>query len=364
MEVGQMENNTGVTMTVGIDMGDRWSRYCVLDATGVAIEKGSAMTCRVDFEATFAKRPKMRIAIEAGTHSPWASRVLQACGHEVLVANPRKLRFIYASNKKNDPVDAEMLARVARMDPKLLAPVQHRDSEAQADLAKIRARDALVAARTQLVNHVRGAVKSFGGRLPKCSTEAFPKNAKFIPKQLWPALSPLIDTIGTLTGEIRKCDAELERAADKKYPETKRLREVNGVGLLSSLAFVLTIDDPKRFENSRQVGAYVGLCPRQDQSGSVDRQLGISKTGDEYVRRLLVGCAQYALGPFGKDSDLRRWGLELAQRGGKNAKRRAVVAVARKLAVLLHRLWTTGAEYEPLRRANRQSRLAAAATQT
>ena len=312
-----MENSTSAGMlTVGIDIGDRWSRYCVLDGTGAVVEKDKLMTCQVGFEAEFAKRAPMRIAIEVGTHSPWASRVLKACGHEVIVANSRKLRFIFASHKKNDPIDAEMLARVARMDAKLLSPVQHRGGGAQVDLASLRARDALVGARTKLVNHVRGAVKSFGGRLPKCSTESFPKAAKYIPKELWPALSPLINTIGTLTTEIRKYDRDLEKVGETKYPETNQLRQVNGVGPLTSLAFVLTIEDPKRFDDSRQVGAYLGLCPRQDQSGTIERQLGITKVGDVDLRRLLVGCAQYTLGPFGKESNLRRWGLELAQRGG------------------------------------------------
>jgi transposase len=202
------------------------------------------------------------------------------------------------------------------------------------------------------VNTVRGQVKSFGGRLPSCSTDSFPKKvAAYIPKELWPVLSPLVNTIAALTGEIRKYDERIERSAEEGYPETKRLRQVTGVGPLTALSYVLTIDDPKRFEDSRQVGAYLGLVPRQDDSGDTKRQLGITKSGDVLLRRLLVGSAQYVLGPFGADSDLRRWGLELAKRGGKNGKRRAVVAVARKLAILLHRLWVTGAIYEPLRNA-------------
>jgi transposase len=282
----------------------------------------------------------------------------------VIVANPRKVRAIYDSDSKNDHLDAETLARLGRVDPKLLAPIEHRGAGAQADLARIRSRDALVRSRTLLINHVRGAVKSFGGRLPKSSAGAFPRLAKHIPEELWPALSPLIDTIGRLTAEIRKFDRELEQLAAQKYPETKTLRQVQGVGSLTSLAFVLTIDDPSRFESSREVGAYLGLRPRQDQSGDINRQLGITKAGDTYMRRILVGSAQYILGPFGRDCDLRRWGLELAKRGAKNAKRRAVVAVARKLAVLLHRLLVTGAEYDPLRSAKRkEARLAAVAVE-
>ena len=313
------------------------------------------MTCEVGCRAEFAKRKPMRVAIEAGTHSPWASRVLKDLGHEVIVANPRKLKLSYRSNKKNDQVDARSLARVARMDVELLAPIQHRSIDAQEHLALIRARDALVRSRTQLINHVRGAVKSIGGRLPPSSSDAFPRLAKHIPEALWTALSPLVNTIASLASDIKKYDREIERLAEQEYPETKSLRQVGGVGPLTSLTFVLTIEDPRRFEKSRQVGAYLGLCPRQDESGTIRRQLGITKAGDVFVRRLLVGAAQYILGPFGGDCDLRRWGLELAKKGGKNAKKRAVVAVARKLAVLLHRLWITGLPYEPLRNSNRKN---------
>jgi len=350
-------------VTAGIDMGDRWSRYAMIDnETGDFVEEGKAMTCEVDFRATFGKCKPMRVALEAGTHSPWASRVLADLGHEVLVANPRKLRLIYQSDKKNDKADARSLARVARMDAELLAPIRHRGAEAQAHLAVLRARDALIRTRTLLVNHVRGAVKSFGGRVPKCSTEAFPKvAAKCIPKlPLWPALSPLLDTLGTLTSEIKRYDREIGRLAEKQYAEAKLLRQVNGIGPVTALAFVLTLEDPGRFPKSRQVGAYLGLRPRQDESGDIKRQLRITKAGDEYLRRLLVGSAQYILGPFGKDCDLRRWGLELAKRGGKNAKKKAAVAVARKLAVLLHRLWVSGATYVPLRKASAQSKEPAA----
>ena len=336
--------------TTGIDMGDRWSHFVVLEnETGEIVETGKVLTCDPGFRAEFGKRGPMRIAIEAGTHSPWASRLLKEHGHDVLVANPRKLRLIYKSDKKNDKVDAESLARIARMDAELLGPIQHRGIEAQQSLALIRARDAMVRTRTLLINHVRGAVKSIGGRLPSSSSSGFPKLSKYIPRELWEALSPIVVTISSISSEIKKYDREIGRIARESYPETKSVQQVNGVGSLTALAFVLTIDDPKRFDTSRQVGAYLGLRPRQDESGTIKRQLGITNAGDVYMRRLLVGSAQYILGPFGEDCDLRRWGLELAKTGGKNAKKRAVVAVARKLAVLLHRLWVSGEPYERLR---------------
>jgi transposase len=291
----------------------------------------------------------MRIAIEAGTHSPWASRVLEECGHEVLVANARKVRLIYANKRKTDEIDAENLARLARLDPKLLYPLKHRGEEGQAHMALIRSREALVGCRTQLVNHVRGAVKSFGHRLPKCPTRSFHKRAaEHIPEALRPALEPILEQIGSLAERIRRYDRKLEAISREHYPETALLRQVEGVGVLTALTFVLTLEDPHRFEKSRSVGAYLGLVPARDHSGERDpREKRISKEGDETLRKLLVGNSHYILGPFGKDSDFRRHGERIAARGGKNSKKRAAVAVARKLAVLLHRLWVTGESRTP-----------------
>ena len=271
-----------------------------------------------------------------------------------LVANARRVRLIAQSDSKSDRADAETLARLGRLDPALLKPIRHRGVEAQLDLSLIRARDALVQARTQLVNHVRGAVKSVGGRLPKCSTESFPTKVRGeIPEALRPALGPVLELIAAITKELSRYDRQVETLAATRYPETAALRQVPGVGALTALSYVLTLEDPARFPKSRAVGSYLGLRPRQHDSGASAPQLRITKSGDAHLRRLLVGSAHYVLGPFGPDSDLRRWGMTLAARGGKNAKKRAVVAVARKLAVLLHRLWVTGATYEPLRLADR-----------
>jgi transposase len=299
----------------------------------------------------------MRIAIEAGTHSPWASRVLEECGHEVLVANARKVRLIYANRRKTDEIDAENLARLARLDPKLLYPVEHRGEESQAHIALIRSRDALVGCRTQLVNHVRGAVKSFGARLPKCPAVSFHKRAaEHVPEALLPALGPILEQIASLTEGIRDYDRRLEAISLERYPETALLRQVEGIGPLTALTFVLTVGDPARFKKSRNVGAYLGLVPARDQSGDRDSQKHISKEGDEMLRRLLVGSAHYILGPFGSDSDLRRHGEKIASRGAKNSKKRAAVAVARKLAVLLHTLWVSGDVYDPLYNRHRCAR--------
>jgi transposase len=339
--------------TVGLDLGDKYSYLCLIDQqSGEVMEEGRLRTGPEAFRRRFASEQPMRIAIETGTHSPWASRVLQECGHEVLVANARKLRLIYANKRKTDEIDAENLARLARLDPKLLYPLKHRGEESQAHLAIIRSRQALVGCRTQLVNHVRGAVKSFGARLPKCPARSFHKRAaEHIPEALRPALGPILETIGSLTQRIRDYQRQLETISKENYPETELLRQVEGIGPLTALTFVLTLEDPYRFEKSRSVGAYLGLVPATDQSGDRDPQKRISKEGDEMLRKLLVSSAHYILGPFGSDSDLRRHGEKIASRGGKNAKKRAAVAVARKLAVLLHSLWVSAEIYEPLRNA-------------
>ena len=350
-------------MTAGIDLGDRYSYLCFLDTrSGEVIEEGRLRTTPQTFERRFCSERPLRVAIEAGTHSPWVSRLLEECGHEVLVANARKIRLIYAEGRKTDRVDAEKkLARLARLDPKLLAPIEHRGERSQAHLALIRSREALVRTRARLINHVRFTVKPFGHRLPKCSAQAFHKKvAEGMPESLKPSLAPILETIGELSARIGEYDRKLEALAEGFYPQTRLLRQVQGVGPLTALAFVLIVEDPMRFASGRAVGAYAGLVPGKDQSGESDPQRRISRHGNELLRRLLVGCAHYILGPFGEDSDLRRHGEKIAHRGGKNARKRAVVAVARKLAVLfLHRLWLSGEVYDPLYNARRAGEYAA-----
>jgi transposase len=341
-----MFNNS--TTFVGLDLGDKHSYLIILDQDAVVIEETRLPTSKSAFKRKFSNLPSCKIAMEVGAQSRWVSDLLRGLGHEVIVANARKLRAIYSNPRKGDRADAETLARLARLDPSLLSPIHHRSPQAQADLAVLRSRDALVRSRTLLINHVRGIVKSFGDRLPSCSANYFAKKvASDIPEPLQPALIPILETIASLSQQIRTYDQQIEALCESKYPETKLLRNVSGVGPLTALAYTLTLEDPQRFPKSRDVGPAVGLVPRRDQSGGHDPQLRITKTGNTFLRRLLVSSAQYILGPFGPDCQLRRWGLRLAERGGKNAKKRAVVAVARKLAVLLHHLWKNGEVYDP-----------------
>jgi transposase len=340
--------------TIGCDLGDKYSSLFVLWQS----ESGEELTHRPKPIATtdegfrtFFTCPPARVVVEVGTHSRWVVRLLKQLGHRVIVANPRRVQLISKSQKKTDDGDAELLARMGRADPKLLAPVEHRaDAEHQA-LELVKARDQLVRVRTNLVVHIRSVVKSHGGgpRLPKCDAQGFHRRTKdLMPKELRPALLPLYRTLETLEERIKGYERQLARLAKKKYPDVDILTQVNGVGLLTAITFLLTIGDKTRIKRSRDAGAFLGLVPRKDQSGDSDKQLSITKAGDGMVRRLLVQSANYILGPFGADSDLRRWGLELMTRGGKNAKKRARVAVARKLAVVMHRLWTTGEVYQPL----------------
>jgi transposase len=334
--------------TIGLDIGDRFTHFCILDAEGSVVGEGRFRSTPDALKEQFEGVPMCRVVLEVGTHSRWMSSILEELGHEVIVANARKVRLIKESDNKTDKMDARTLARLARVDPALLAPITHRSRKIYPDLAKLRARDLLVRSRTKLINAVRGIVKATGARLPECSTTAFAeKMIDELPKELRESLEPLIETIRHLSKQIATYDKQLEAIAKHEYPETIKLRQVPGVGTITALHFVLTIEDPTRFAKSRQVGSFLGLQPRQSQSGDRAPQLGISKAGDSELRCMLVQCAHHILGCFGKDCDLRRWGLSLMQRGGKNAKKRAIVAVARKLAVLLHRLWTTDAPYDP-----------------
>jgi transposase len=348
-------------LTTGLDVGDRYSAFFRLTAAGEVAEEGRVRTTEATLRNHFTGPPR-RVVLEAGSHSPWISRLLAELGHEVIVANARMVALIHKNPRKRDPVDAESLARLGRADPKLLWPIEHRSEEAQIHLGIIRTRDAVVRARTALVNHVRGAVKSLGGRIPKCSTRSFPcKAAEHLPDALRPALEPILETITRLTRQISAFDRKIEELCEREYPETDLLRQIKGVGPVTALAYRLVLDDPTRFRKSRSVGPYLGLTRRLDDSGDSESELRITKAGDELLRRFLIQAAHYILGPFGPDTDLRRWGLSYLSRYGtsKKAKKKAAVALARRLAVLLHRLWITGEVYEPLRNATRRQDLAA-----
>ncbi len=337
-------------LTVGVDLGDQWSHYCILGLEGETLAEGQWRTTQQDVAEFFRALNAARVAMEVGTHSAWVREVICSYGHEVLVANPRLMEGSKRRKRKNDRIDANKLARLGRVDPESLHPIEHRSAEVRQDLVMLRARDALVAARTELIKATRGLVKSMGARLPKCSSPSFAQKVEeAVPAQVREALLPLVRMTAALSDCINGYDEKIEKLASEKYGHTALLRQVKGVGPITALAYVLTLENPERFVKSRDVGPYLGLVPKQEDSGESQPQLGISKSGDTMLRKLLVGSAHYILGPFGPDTDLRRYGLRLCERGGKNAKKRAAVAVARKLAVLLHCLGVSGEVYEPLR---------------
>ncbi len=350
----QLSHFSRQQLTIGLDLGDRSSYYCVLDEAGEIVLEQRIPTTAKALQAAFGVVPHSRIALETGVHSPWVSRLLSELGHEVIVAHARNVRLIGESRRKDDRLDAQTLARLARIDPQLLCPVRHRSARAQADLTMIRARAGLVRARTALVNTARGVAKSYGQRLRGCNVRNMnAEKAEDLSPELRRALEPLLAGIESLSERIREYNQRIEQLAQESYPQVALLKQIKGVGTLIALTFLLTLEDPHRFRKSRDVGCYLGLQPGRRNSGQSEPQLHISKEGDPYLRTLLIQGAQHILGPFGPDCDLRRWGLKLAERGGRNGKKRAIAATARKLAVLLHHLWVSGEAYEPLHNSSR-----------
>ena len=335
------------TICAGIDIGDRYCQIAVLDEDGDVSEQTRIRTTINAFERYFKDKAPMRVAMEVGTHSPWISQLLNKMSHDALVGNACKLSLIYKNDQKSDDVDAELLARICRFDPKLLYPINHKDKSARAAWTVIRSRDVLIRTRTVLINHARGIVKPLGHRFPKCSPLRLVKLQSEVPEPLRPALIPILNTIAQLNAQIYSYDKEIVRRGKEQYPQVELLQQVPGVGPITALTFMLTIGDPWRFPRNRTVGAYLGLVPRRSQTGQSDPQLSITKSGSPYLRRLLVQCANYILGPFGPDCDLRRCGERIASRGGKNAKKRARVAVARRLSVMLLSIWKTAEVYDP-----------------
>jgi transposase len=335
-------------LTIGMDLGDCSSHYCVLDENGEVISRSQVATMPAGMKPVFGKMAPCLIVMEVGTHSAWVSRLLASYGHEVIVANARRVKLIGQSQRKNDRVDAETLARLGRADRKLLSPIQHRGEEAQWDLAMIRARAEIVEARTAVMNCARGLMKAMGERLPRRDVDGVEETlSKGLSEAAQKVAKPLLKSVAAMTEQIHACDQEIQRIA-AKYPEVELLQQVNGVGPLIGLTFVLILEDPQRFKRSRDVGPYLGLVPAQRDSGKSQPQLRISKSGDKLLRSLLVQGAHCILRKGAPDSDLRQWGLEKQKEGGKKGKRRAIVGVARRLAVLLHHLWVNGEVYEPL----------------
>lgn len=343
---------------IGIDLSDIKHQICVLNKDGETLVEKTISNNYSGIERLSKDYPHALIAMEVGTHSPWISNYLKELGHEVIVANARKLRAIYCNERKSDKRDAQMLAKLARVDRELLYPIQHGSLKNLENRQRIALRDNLVKQRVGLVNSVRFSLKSLGLRLNSPSTASFAayaKKALVKHTNTLEIVAPLLKVIETMSEEIKKLDLYVKTVMTAQLPATKQLIQVPGVGALSAVSFILAIDDPHRFKDSRNVAAYLGLVPRRDQSGEVDKQLAISKAGNKQIRTLLVQCAQYIMRPSSPDSDLKRHGMRIAERGGRISKRKAIVAVARKLSVVLLTLWQNENDYIPLRNAQRHT---------
>jgi len=343
-------SNTTFPRTIGMDLGSRSSSFCIVDPAGERVREGALKTTKLEMRAFLNAEPASRVVIEASGTSRWIAELAESCGHEVIVANPREFRLICESHRKTDRNDARILAGFGQFRPQLLHPIKLRGLKCQLARATVAARAHVVRQRTLLINLIRAQVRNLGESLSSCSAATFHKTAlDRIPSDLLPALEPLFALLQLAAATIAKYDEEIGRQCNEEFPETALLTQVSGVGPNTALSLVATIEDPSRFPRSRDVGAYVGLVSKSRSSGSKNPELRISKRGDKSLRRLLVTAATYIMGPRAKDSDLRRYGERIAARGGQASRSKARIAVARKLSVLLHRLWITGEEYEPLR---------------
>jgi transposase len=341
--------------SMGLDLSDRISCFHVLRGDGHTLGEGKVAMRAGPLAELFGRFRGCRLVIEAGTHSPWVSRLGNECGMQVFVVNPRRFEEIAKNERKTDRGDAQILAEVGRTNVGRARPITHRSQQAQIDLSRQRARCELVRSRTALINHVRGVLKSHGHRAPGCSSVCFPLRVNAVlPDELRPVLGPLVQLLLDLNAGIKQYDQQLQ-AIPRTQVIAKRLQAIPGIGPIAAVTFALTLDDPTRFKKSRQLGAYLGVVPRKKESGDYSPQLHVTKSGDREMRRLLVLAANYILGRFGPDCDLRRFGQKIAGNGGnKAAKKRALVAVARKLAVLMHHLWVTGQDYDPFHLAKKR----------
>jgi len=280
----QIRNLSQPKLTIGLDLGDRTSWYCLLDEVGEVLQEQKLSTAPKAMREVFGAMPRCRIALETGMHSPWVSRVLSELGHEVIVAHARNVRLIGESRKKDDRLDAQTLARLARIDPQLLSPVKHRSAKAQGDLTVILARAGQVRARTALVNTARGLAKSYGERLRGCNVRNMnPEKAQGLSPELQRTLEPLLTALASLSEQIAEYNGQIEKLAQESYPQTALLKQVKGVGTLIALTFLLTLEDPRRFRKSRDVGCYLGLQPGRRNSGQSERQMHISKEATDLM---------------------------------------------------------------------------------
>jgi len=339
---------TAPLRTIGLDLGDTSSALCVMNAQGHIDEESVLPTTKSALRKRFTRAERFRVVMEACGQSHWISGFLEELGHEVQVVNPRRLQLITDSVSKTDRNDARLLAKLGRADLDLLRPIHRRSDVCVRVRALLNARRSLVQARTRLINSIRGTAKLFGHKLRTSSAEGFVLTAKQgVPADLLEILQPQLDTLTALAQQVERYDIQIEKLGREEFPQTQLLRQIYGVGPQVALAFVAAIEDPKRFRRSRDVGPYLGLTPRREQSGGRDPRLRITKHGDSMLRSLLVTAATHIMRKQAPDSDLKRHALRIARGSGPRDQGRARIATARRLAVVMHHLLLTGEAYQP-----------------
>lgn len=328
----------------GIDLHQNETEICVLDNEGALVERARIKTSRETLKRRFNGQSPMKVAMEAGGSSPWVSRLVESMGHDVVVCAPRRVRLIAESTMKTDEIDAEVLARLVRVDEGFLGRVTHRSESAQLQRGLMTSRTALVNARSKWVHSARGILRSFGFRVPGGCTSRFHQRCAKVemPDHLRAVVQPLLNQIEQVSLEIQALNERLEDIAANN-PVAQHLQAVPGVGTIVALYFVFSIDDPDRFQRSRDVAAFFGLRPTIRGSADVCHYGRITKEGDPEMRRLLIQAAHGMINSR-KTCALQQWALNLAARRGK---KKALVALARKIAVLLHHLWVTGEVFQP-----------------
>lgn len=328
----------------GFDAGKMSSHFCIVNEAREVLRTGKVCNRARDLAKLFGAMAPMRVVIEASSKSFWLADQLRCLGHQPVVVDPGRTKAIGAARIKHDKLDARVLAELCQAN--LLAAVDQPCQETRLARMPVAVRAGLVRARAQLINTVRSIADSEGIEIPGSSpvrfTTAVELAAKPMPAAMAQALHPLIESIDALAASIAECDRSLAETAEKD-PVMNLLQTCPGVGKICSAGFAYAIRDPKRFRSGRTVGAYLGLVPSLYASGKTYRSGHITKCGNHQTRWLLTMAAN-ALLRSKQDSAIKRWGLQLAARVGR---KKAVTAIARKLAAVLWAMWRNQRPFEP-----------------
>jgi transposase len=335
-----------MTQYVGLDVSQKTTAICVVDAAGRRLWRGQCASVPERIEQTVRREAgdDARIGIETGPMTPWLVHELRGRGLEVACLDARHARAALKMQlNKTDQNDAEGLAQIMRTG--WYRSVHVKSMEAHRARALLGARTQLVGMTTRLSNHIRGVLKTFGMLPGTMRGLPFERRVEALladRSDVAPIVRPMLAAWRQLREQIATFD-KVVRVLVRASPTCRLLMSVPGIGAVSVLAYVSTVEDPGRFARSRTIGAHLGLTPRQYQSGEVDRSGRISRCGDTLARTLLYEAAVVILHRVKRASSLKDWALAIAKRSGMGKAR---VALARKLSVILHSVWRSG---EPFR---------------